>query len=166
MTTVQAGPLPGTTLPLDARLVAGVGCGSAADAAELIALVERCLAALGALPATLVCLASHTRKAGHPALLAAAHHFDVPLCLLDDSELSPDIRTPSPRVLAAIGRPAIAEAVAAAAGPLMLAKRKSAHATCALALCDVDFDPLAFAQASSASASIAPSTLSTSCAGP
>lgn len=164
MTTVQSGPLPGTTLPLDARLVAGIGCGSAADAAEIIALVEQCLAELDASSATLACLTSHTRKTDHPGLLAAARYFDVPLCLLDDTGLSSKIGTPSPRVLAAIGLPAIAEAAAAAAGPLLLSKRKSAHATCALALCNVDFDPLA--QSPGASAAIAASTLSTSCAGP
>jgi cobalamin biosynthesis protein CbiG len=164
MTTVQAGPLPGTTLPIGARLVAGIGCSSAADVAEIVALVEQCLVELGAAPASLIGLVSHSRKANHPGLLAAAQHFDIPLRLLDDAELRADMPTPSPRVLAAIGQPSIAEAAAAAVGPLLLAKRRSSHATCALALCDGRLDLQA--QASSPRASIAASTLSTSCAGP
>jgi cobalamin biosynthesis protein CbiG len=162
MTTVQTGPLPGTTLPLDARLVAGVGCGSAADADEIVALLEQCLAELGASPAALVGLASHVRKADHPGLVGAARHFGIPLRVLDDGELSGDIASPSTRVMAAIGRPSIAEAVAGAVGPLLLAKRKSPHATCAIALCNDDFN----LQAHASRASMAPSTLSTSSAGP
>jgi len=142
--------------------VAGIGCSSAVPAQEIIALVEAGLAELGCRPAALVALASHVRKAGHPALVAAARHFGVPLRLLSDGQLSSDILTPSPRALAATGHPAIAEAVAAAAGPLLLARRQSAQATCAIALCRNDFGPLA--QASTAST--AASTLSTSSAGP
>lgn len=164
MTTDQAGPLPGTTLPIGARLVAGIGCSSAADVAEIVALVEKCLVELGAAPASLIGLVSHSRKAHHPGLLAAAQHFDIPLRLLDDAELRADMPTPSPRVLVAIGQPSIAEAAAAAVGPLLLAKRRSSHATCALALCDGRFDIQV--QVSSPSASIAASTLSTSCVGP
>lgn len=168
MTTDQAGPLPGTTLPIGARLVAGIGCSSAADVAEIVALVEQCLVELGAAPASLIGLVSHSRKAHHPGLLAAAQHFDIPLRLLDDAELRADMPTPSPRVLVAIGQPSIAEAAAAAVGPLLLAKRRSSHATCALALCDgrLDLQAQAQAQASIPRASIAASTLSTSCAGP
>jgi cobalamin biosynthesis protein CbiG len=164
MMTVQAGPVPGSAPLLAGSLVAGIGCSSAAGAHEIIALVEACLATLHAPRSALRALASHARKAGNPALVAAADHFDVPLCLLDDGQLSDDIVTTSARVLAETGRPAIAEAVAAAAGPLVLAKRRSAHATCALSRCEPGFDPLVFGQVSSAA--MAPSTLSTSSAGP
>jgi cobalt-precorrin 5A hydrolase/precorrin-3B C17-methyltransferase len=164
MTTMPAGMLSGARLPGEARLVAGIGCSSAADAAEIVALVEQGLAALGAPAAALIALASHVRKAGSPALLATARYFEVPLRLLDDAELAE--ASPSAVVLAAIGRPAIAEAVAAAAGPLLLAKRKSARATCAIALCAPGFDALRFGQPSSWSAAMAASMLSTSSAGP
>ncbi|MHA6691757.1 cobalamin biosynthesis protein [Devosia sp. A449] len=156
----------GTTLPQGARLVAGIGCNSAASADEIVALLERCLARLGVEASALTAIASHSRKSGVVALMDAASHFDVPLRLLADAELAEDMPTPSEVVFAAIGRSSIAEAVAAAAGPLVLAKQKSAYATCALALCPADFDALSFGQASRWSAAMAASRLSTSSAGP
>jgi cobalamin biosynthesis protein CbiG len=164
MTMVQAGPQPGTAPAFSGTIVAGIGCSSAAETGEIIALVKACLAELDTPPSALRALASHTRKSGNPALSAAAAYFGVPLCLLNDGQLSDDILSSSPRVLSETGRPAIAEAVAAAAGPLLLAKRRSARATCALALCAPGFDALGFGQVSSAA--MAASTLSTSSAGP
>ena len=162
MTRMTAGGRPGW--PRGAKLVAGIGCASAADSGEIVALIARCLASLDAPEAALVALASHVRKHDAPALRAAAAHFAVPLRLLADAELA--AAEPSDRVLAAIGRPAIAEAVAGAAGPVVLAKRKSARATCALALCPPGFDALDFGQPPGWSAASAAATLSTSSAGP
>lgn len=164
MTRMLAGNFPRATLPQRARLVAGIGCSSAAEADEIIALVEGCLKSLKAPASALVALASHVRKVDSLALRTAAEHFAVPLRFLPDAELAD--AAPSELVLTAIGRPAIAEAVAGAAGRLVLAKRKSARATCAIALCAADFDPEAFGQPSSWSAVMAASMLSTSSAGP
>ncbi|KFC65721.1 Cobalamin biosynthesis protein CbiG / cobalt-precorrin-3b C17-methyltransferase [Devosia sp. LC5] len=158
---------PARAVPNQQKLVAGIGCGSAASAGEIIALVNACLAESGLHASALLAIASHQRKHDAQQLYAASAHFGVPLRLLSDADLAP--ATPSPSVLTHVGLPAIAEAVAAAAGPLLLGKRKSAHATCALAACGSDFDPTQFGRAAlypSSSAAMASSTLDTSRAGP
>ena len=147
--------LPGKS---SGSIIAGIGCSSAAGAAEIIALVEASLAEAGFFAADLIALTSHERKDDHLGLAAAAAHFGVPLHLLQDQDLTDRVPNPSARVFAAIGLPSIAEATAAAAGPLVLPKRKSAHATCALAR----QSPQPFNDM----ASIAASTLVTSSAGP
>lgn len=134
-------------------LVVGVGCATAASTAEIIALVDTCLLGAGYRPDDVVAIASHIRKEHSVALALAAAHFGVPLRLLDDDELAPSV-------------PGTAEAVAAAAGPLRLGKRKSRYATCAIALCGPGFDLSAFGQAPRSRASIAASIVATSSAGP
>jgi cobalt-precorrin 5A hydrolase/precorrin-3B C17-methyltransferase len=165
--TIGEGRKPARAVPNQQKLVAGIGCGSAATSSEIIALINACLAEAGLPPSALRAIASHQRKHDAQPLYAAAAHFDIPLRLLGDADLAP--ATPSPSVLAHIGLPAIAEAVAAAAGPLLLGKRKSAHATCALAACGPDFDPTHFGSAAlypSSSAAMASSISATSRAGP
>ena len=139
-------------------VIAGIGCSSAATAAEIVALVEASLAEAGFATTDLAAITSHERKSGHSGLNAAARHFGVPLRLLRSDELPEQVPNPSATVFAAIALPSIAEATAAAAGPLVLPKRKSAHATCALA------QPLS--QPVNAMAEMASSTLATSSAGP
>ena len=139
-------------------IIAGVGCSSAASAAEIIALVESCLAEAGFLASDLIAVTSHERKAGHPGLAAAAVHFGVPVRLLPGHEMVTHVPNPSALVFAAVGFPSVAEASAAAAGPLVLPKRISAHVTCAVAR--------EMSQPFNDMASIAASTLATSSAGP
>lgn len=134
-------------------IVVGVGCATASTHDEIVMLIHACLAEAGREPRQMAALASHIRKEHSTALARAAAHFDVPLRLLDDDEL-------------AAGVPGTAEAVAAAAGPLCLGKRKSRYATCAIAIAAPGFDVSAFGQAPRLSASIAASTLATSSAGP
>ena len=147
--------LPGKS---SGSIIAGIGCSSAAGAAEIIALVEASLAEAGFFANDLVALTSHERKAGHPALATAAAHFGVPLRLVRDADLPDHVPNPSATVFAAVGLHGIAEGAAAAAGPLVLPKRKSAHATCALAR--------EMSQPFNDMASMAASTLATSSAGP
>ena len=91
-------------------------------------------------------------EGGRSALpLHVAAHFGVPLRLLDDGDL------------VMVG---LAEGAAAAAGPLLLRKRKSRYATCALADCRPGFTLAAFGQPPISSAAIASSRLATSLAGP
>lgn len=130
--------------------IAGVGCTTRATVAEIVALVTASCARAGIDPADLVALASHIRKSDSLALAEAARSLGVPLRFLTAAQ---------------IDRPGVSEAVAAAAGTLILAKQKSAQATCAIARCAAGFDALAFGQ-SSASAAIASSTEATSWAGP
>jgi cobalt-precorrin 5A hydrolase/precorrin-3B C17-methyltransferase len=116
-------------------LVAGVGCERGASAEEVIGLVEFALRSQNFAPASLSCIASIDLKADEPALHAAAAHFGVPLRLFDAAELSREryrLVNPSAAVEAAVGTPGVAEAAALKAGPLAVAKLKSARATCAI----------------------------------
>ena len=132
-------------------VVAGIGFATAATTDEIVALIEACLAEAGASSAQLVAIATHARKLGNAVPLRVAAHFGVPLRLLDDQDLASE---------------SIAEAVAAAAGPLRLARRKSRYATCAIATCSAGFDISRFGQSPSPRATMASSTLATSLAGP
>lgn len=132
------------------RVVAGIGCSSAASANEIIGLLDAVLAEARMEASHLAGIVSHVRKRGSAALLDVAEHYGVPLRLLGDAELSPD-------------HAGVCEAAAAAAGPLLVGKRKSSHATCALAICGPGFLP---AQPGSARAAMASSTVPTSWAGP
>lgn len=158
----------GTQVPQH-QIVAGIGCGSAATTTEIVALIHACLSEAGLPLSALLAIGTHVRKRDAMPLRAAAVQLGVPLRLLDDAELAAGIPHPSAGVAAAIGLPSIAEAVAAAAGPLLLGKRKSAHATCALAVCAPQFGIAHFGRVAgyaNSSAAMASSTLATSNAGP
>ncbi|UJW85209.1 cobalamin biosynthesis protein [Devosia sp. SL43] len=134
-----------------ARIVAGIGFATAASADELIGLIERCLEEAGLAPEALAAIGTHARKRGWAVPIVVAGHFGVPLRLLDDAELAGE---------------SVAEAVAAAAGPLRLGKRKSRYATCALADCRPGFNVASFGQPPSPRAEMASSIVATSSAGP
>ena len=142
-----------TTIPRQSPLVVGLGCSTAASADEIIALVAACLAEIHCSAQDVAALATHMRKRGSRALAEAAEHFDLPLRVLADGELAPGIA-------------GTCEAVAAAAGPLLLGKRKSRFATCAIAACRPGFTVAGFGQSANSSAAMASSTLATSLAGP
>lgn len=114
------------------KLAVGIGLNSKAEAGEIVALVEACLAtvALG----RIALVASSSRKAGSAPLLAAAQHFGVPLRLLADEDLAA-VATGTRSVLALehVGLESVAEAAAGHFGPVLVGKRKSANATCAIA---------------------------------
>jgi precorrin-3B C17-methyltransferase / cobalt-factor III methyltransferase len=142
-----------TTIEGRAPLIIGLGCSTAANAYEIISLIATCLAEIQREPGDVVALATHVRKHGDPALADAAAHYELPLHFLDDDDLAPDT-------------PGTCEAVAAAAGPLLLGKRKSRYATCAIASSRPGFSLAAFGQCGRSSAAIASSTPATSLAGP
>ena len=133
------------------RIVAGIGFATAATAAEIIALVEACLLEACLHADQLAAMGTHARKLGNIVPLQVAAHFGVPLRLLDDEDLSSE---------------SISEAVAAAAGPLRLARRQSRYATCAIADCRAGFSVAAFGQPPSPRAVMASSMVATSSAGP
>ncbi|WP_248305233.1 cobalamin biosynthesis protein [Devosia sp. 1566] len=156
------------TIPAEpARVLAGIGSRRLTDPQEIIALVGQCLEEAGMPLATLVALASHARKAGDPALLAAADGLGVPLRLLDGHALRAAVPTPSSVVERHTGLPSIAEACALAAGTLLLPKRQTARVTCALALCRPSWQLDRFGQPAPqpASAATQASTSATSRAG-
>ncbi|HEY8595015.1 MAG TPA: precorrin-3B C(17)-methyltransferase [Devosiaceae bacterium] len=116
-------------------LVAGIGCERGTDPDEVIGLVEATLAEASLSPRSLAAIASIDVKADEPALHVAAQHFGVPLRLFTGAELAeetPRLANPSPIVLAEVGTPGVAEAAALKAGELLVEKRKSRRATCAI----------------------------------
>lgn len=142
-----------TTIPRHSPLIIGLGCSSAASAGEIVTLISSCLAEIAADSRSISALATHIRKRGSMALAQAAAHYGVPLHFLADDDLAPGIS-------------GICEAVAAGAGPLLLGKRKSRYATCAIAACRPGFILAAFGQPERSSAAIAASMSATSLAGP
>lgn len=134
-------------------VILGLGCSTAASTAEIVALADACLAEASLNAGAIAALATHSRKRNSLALAQAAAHYEVPLRFLDDGELAP-------------ATPGTCEAVAAAAGPLLLGKRKSRYATCAIALAAPGFVLAAFGQPARLSTAMASSTLAASLAGP
>lgn len=124
-----------------AKIAIGVGCERGADPAELNELVASALAAGGIAPAAVAGLYSLDLKADEPAVHAAAAALGVEARFFDASTLeaeAPRLKNPSEIVFREVGCHGVAEGAAlAAAGPdgeLVVAKTKSARATCAIAI--------------------------------
>ncbi|MDF3936573.1 cobalamin biosynthesis protein [Pseudomonas citronellolis] len=126
-------------------LVAGFGCRRGCAADELLALLRACLAEARLDEGVLQALASSEAKALEGGLRDLARQLQLPLELLDAARLAPyEHRLTSTSALArqATGSPGVAEAAALALaeslaeGParLLVTKRRSANATCALAM--------------------------------
>ncbi|MTJ81494.1 MAG: precorrin-3B C(17)-methyltransferase [Telmatospirillum sp.] len=121
-------------------LALGVGCSRGATADELKALVADSLADAGYAQGSVALVASLDLKADEDAVHALAAGLGVPARFFTPAELeaeTPRLANPSEVVFAETGCHGVAEAAAlAAAGPgaeLVLTKRKSAMATCAVA---------------------------------
>ncbi len=124
----------------ESRLVAGLGFRRGAQAADIVALIGRALAAAG-LGDRLVAIATAADRAAEPAIREAAAAFGlVPLALDADALVRADHRVPTRSVrierLRGVGSLAEAAALAAAgeAGHLALARIVGPGATCALAV--------------------------------
>lgn len=133
MTMPMAGNLPAPPPPNPAGLVAGLGARAGAEAAEILALLDACLAEIGGDRASLRACVTAGDRVAHPALRAVAARLGVPLLAVDTGPT--EARAPNPSALVARhrGTVSVAEAAALACGPLLLEKRRSANATCALA---------------------------------
>lgn len=123
-----------------ATLALGVGCERGAEPDELATLVDATLAEAGSAKGAVALVASITLKADEPAVHATAARLGVPARFFPPDRLeaeTPRLTQPSAAVFQAVGCHGVAEAAAlAAAGPdgrLLVPKRKSARATCALA---------------------------------
>lgn len=119
-------------------IAVGVGASRGCSAIELEALVEAGLDVAGLRASDVDVLATATVKADEPAVLALAAAHDWPLRLYEATALAAvAVPTPSATVARHVGTPSVAEAAAllAAGGAarLLLTKRRSAHATCAIA---------------------------------
>ena len=118
-------------------LVVGAGCSRGCPTEELLALIDAVLAEAGEQPDAVRALATVDRRADEPGMVAAARHHGWPLV----THPAPALRevavpTPSAVVAAHVGTASVAEAAAllsAGGDTLLVTKRRSAHATCALA---------------------------------
>lgn len=120
-------------------LVVGVGCNRGTPAAEIVTAVDETLAAAGLTPAAVRCVATVEDKRDEQGLLAACADRGWPLHFLPRSRLAAvsDLPNPSPAAQAALGVPGVAEPaalIAAAARELLVAKRRFANVTVAVAL--------------------------------
>lgn len=154
----SVGHVPAQRALTRSGIIAGLGLREQASIADVLALIDTCLALKGLDRQDLVALTSLDRKSGHPALQQASAILDLPVLPLRANALAEAVPNPSGRVSTAIGLPSIAEAAALAFGPLLLEKQRGANVTCALSR----YAP----GASRSSASSAASTLATSSAGP
>lgn len=119
-------------------LVVGAGCSRGCPAQELLALIDAVLDEAGAQPEAVRAMATVDRRADEPGMVAAARHHGWPLV----THAAPALRevavpTPSAVVAGHVGTPSVAEAAAllsAGAHSLLVPKRRSARATCALAV--------------------------------
>ena len=130
-------------------LVAGLGCRRGCPLDELRALLRETLAEAGLDESNLTALASATLKADEEGLAALAAALDLPLALFTPQQLAAcekRLGDPSDAVRVATGSASVAEAAAllqaeaqgGASARLLVGKRRSEQATCALALVPVE----------------------------
>lgn len=142
--------------PVLPGIVAGLGLREAATVEELLTLLDSALAETELKRSQLAALATLEGKHAHPALRRVASLLDIPVLALPAAMLHRPVPNPSRRVELHLRLPSVAEAACLAFGPLLLEKRRSANATCALSLHGAPMS----------SAASAAATLSTSNAGP
>jgi cobalt-precorrin 5A hydrolase/precorrin-3B C17-methyltransferase len=121
-------------------LALGVGTSRNCPPAELAALVRRTLANAKLAPAAIGALVSIDLKMDEPAVIALAERLGVPARFFPAARLlkeTPRLPSPSAAAFRATGCYGVAEGAALAAvgrgGALIVAKRKSRNATCAIA---------------------------------
>lgn len=121
------------------RLTLGVGCARDCPPEELAALVADVLNEAGVAREAVHSVNTIALKADEPAIIALSENLAVPLRLFDAQALeaqTPRLQNPSDVVFAEVGTHGVSEAAALAqagdAGELLVAKRKTANATCAL----------------------------------
>ncbi|WP_327131570.1 Rv2231c family pyridoxal phosphate-dependent protein CobC [Streptomyces sp. NBC_01343] len=117
------------------QLVVGVGGRAGVSVAEVCALVEETLRGAGLAAGAVKALATVESKAGEAGIAGAAERFGVPLLSYPAEKLAGIcVPHPSDAVQGAAGTPSVAEAAAlAGGGELLVPKRRSVAATCAVA---------------------------------
>ncbi|MGV9453256.1 precorrin-3B C(17)-methyltransferase [Streptomyces sp. NPDC003635] len=113
-------------------LVVGVGASKGAPVEEVLALIHGSLEGLSV--ASVARIATVGAKAEEPGIVEAAERLGVPLVTYPAERLARvEVPNPSDAPLAAVGTPSVAEASALVeGGELLVPKRKSAMATCAV----------------------------------
>lgn len=115
-------------------LVVGMGCNSGTDVDHLHDLLRATLADAGLAEEAVAALTTIDAKAGEIGLLQLAARLGLHLLPYPAPTLAElDVPTPSQRVAGHVGSPSVAEAsVLARGGVLLVPKRKSTDATCAI----------------------------------
>jgi cobalt-precorrin 5A hydrolase/precorrin-3B C17-methyltransferase len=118
-------------------LIAGIGASSGAPAEEIGALLGDALAGAGLARASIAGVATAEVKRDEPGILTVAAQLGVEVqCYSAAALASVAVPTPSAVVAVHVGTPSVAEAAAllrAGARTLLVEKRRSAHATVAIA---------------------------------
>ncbi|MBC7180275.1 MAG: cobalamin biosynthesis protein, partial [Roseovarius sp.] len=118
------------------RYALGLGCARGCDTEELWDLVRRTLEEAGIAPGAVACVASIDLKADESAMNVVARRLGVPFRLFTAVELEAyagQLANPSEVVFAEVGCHGVSEGAAlACGGQLVVEKRKTANATCAL----------------------------------
>lgn len=132
------------------RVTLGVGAARNCPPEELAFLVQAALREAGIMPEAIAAVGTLDLKADEGAVLALARDLGAPLRLFDAATLeaeAPRLANPSEMVFAEVGCHGVSEGAALALvgpeGTLLVAKRKSANATCALALAPAPITTLA-----------------------
>ncbi|MFG3660666.1 precorrin-3B C(17)-methyltransferase [Streptomyces sp. NPDC047706] len=127
-------PAAGEVVLRPPSLVVGVGASKGAPVDEVLALVGGALREAGLSPRSIARLATVDAKAEEAGIVAAAERLGVPLVTYSAERLAAvEVPNPSDAPLAAVGTPSVAEAAALlGGGELLVPKRKSAMATCAV----------------------------------
>jgi cobalt-precorrin 5A hydrolase/precorrin-3B C17-methyltransferase len=128
--------------------VLGLGCERLAEDSEVWALAEDALATANIAPEAVACVASIALKAAEPAIHSVARRLGVPARFFDAARLereTPRLKNPSDLVYRETGCHGVAEGSALAGvgadGDLILPKRRSQRATCAIARSAEIVDP-------------------------
>ena len=122
------------------KITLGVGCARDCAPSELEDLVRSSLDETGLAAEAIHSVSTIALKADEPAIIALASRLGVPLRLFDAEALereTPRLANPSDVVFAEVGAHGVSEAAALAQGgaeaQLLVSKRKTKNATCALA---------------------------------
>ena len=146
---------PGKDLILNPPVLAlGVGCERFSDSSEVIELAETTLSNGGYSHKSVAVVVSIDVKSDEDAVHALAQHFKVPARFFPADKLEAEydrLANPSNIVFEEVGCHGVAEGAALAAvgadGKLLIEKKKSSHATCAVAKSYKFIDPLTIGHA-------------------
>jgi cobalt-precorrin 5A hydrolase / precorrin-3B C17-methyltransferase len=147
--TDRADPGAATRLVIHPKVLAlGVGCERGLAPDELVDLMTTTLARHDLAAGAIACVVSLDLKAAEPAIHALAAQLGAPARFFPPGRLEAEssrLANPSAEVFAVTGCHGVAEGAALAAvgpgGELVVAKTRSARATCALARAPAPLDP-------------------------
>ena len=138
---VSESPLVGDEMTLvyhPQKYALGLGCARGCSIEEMWSLVSKCLLDSNIAEGSISCIGSLDLKGDEPAIIETALRLGVPFRVFNASELeamTPKLANPSSIVFSEVGCHGVSEAAALALsnGELVLEKKKTLNATCAIA---------------------------------